>query len=152
MFLSHLPSVLYLLMVTTTVCMTVLRMGRIYINFTPKLPILRNHTGSGSMLDCTIMSHLFYKMICVSLSCQNLLLILSEKCLFWLSFTLSWAGRRRGLLTVPFLRIIGECWIHLITSYFEVPCELWDRSHRCLRVIHGTGPIGVSEHHMGPVP
>ena len=30
--------------------------------------------------------------------------------------------------------------------------EVWDRSHRCLRAIHGTGPIGFSEHHMGPVP
>ena len=36
--------------------------------------------------------------------------------------------------------------------YFEVPCELWDRSHRYLKAIHGTGPIEVSEHHMGPVP
>ena len=42
--------------------------------------------------------------------------------------------------------------IVLTTSYFEVPCEVWDRSHRYLRAIHGTGPIGVSEHNMGPVP
>ena len=35
-----------------------------------------------------------------------------------------------------------------------VPCvaakDLWDRSHRSLAAIHGTGPIGLSEPYMGP--
>ena len=103
MFLSYLPSVLYLLMVTTTACMTVLRMGRIYINFTPKLPILRNHTGSGSRLDCMIMSHLSYKIIFVNLICQNLL-----RCVFSNSSFVE-LGVWGGLLIPPFPRMTGEC-------------------------------------------